>query len=72
MFCDRIIEDEAADIVFLQEVIPETLEYIQDKLPAYHCIPGSQVPYAFYPLITSTSTNILRCPRLLNVLCTVR
>ena len=28
----RILEDEKADIVFLQEVRPETLEYIKSKL----------------------------------------
>jgi len=41
----KIIEDEKADIVFLQEVIPETLEYIQTKLSGYECIRGVQGDY---------------------------
>lgn len=41
----KIIKEEGADIVFLQEVIPETLAYIQEKLSDYHCIPGSQEAY---------------------------
>ena len=34
----KIIEMEKADVVFLQEVIPETFSYIEDKLPGYHCV----------------------------------
>lgn len=41
----KIIEAEQADIVFLQEVIPETFSYIQSKLSGYECIAGSQGDY---------------------------
>jgi len=41
----KIIEMEKADIVFLQEVIPETFSYIEDKLPGYHCVAGGQDNY---------------------------
>jgi len=41
----KIIEDEKADIVFLQEVIPETLEYIKSKLSGFEVIRGIQGDY---------------------------
>eukprot|EP00088_Acartia_fossae_P000344 TRINITY_DN10134_c0_g1_i1.p1 TRINITY_DN10134_c0_g1~~TRINITY_DN10134_c0_g1_i1.p1 ORF type:complete len:349 (+),score=103.23 TRINITY_DN10134_c0_g1_i1:50-1096(+) len=41
----KIIEDEKADIVFLQEVIPETLDYIQSKLSGYECTRGVDGDY---------------------------
>jgi len=39
------IQLEAADIVFLQEVIAETFSYIEQKLPDYHCIAAAQDNY---------------------------
>jgi len=47
----KILEDEKADIVFLQEVIPETLEYIKSKLSGYECIPGTQGDYFVVTLL---------------------
>lgn len=41
----KILEQEAADIVFLQEVIPETFSYLESKLPGYQCVAGSQENY---------------------------
>jgi len=41
----KILEQEAADIVFLQEVIPETFSYIESKLPGYHCLAAKQDNY---------------------------
>jgi len=39
------IQLEAADIVFLQEVIPETFSYIEQKLQDYHCIAAAEDDY---------------------------
>jgi tyrosyl-DNA phosphodiesterase 2 len=36
----KIIEAQNPDIVFLQEVVPKTLDYIEDNLPQFKCIPG--------------------------------
>jgi tyrosyl-DNA phosphodiesterase 2 len=36
----KILELEAADIVFLQEVVPETFSYLESKLPGYQCLAG--------------------------------
>jgi hypothetical protein len=41
----KIFELAAYHIVFLQEVIPQTLLYFQNNLPAYRCISGSQEAY---------------------------
>lgn len=41
----KIIENEKPDIVFLQEVIPKTLDYLQENLPQYKFIPGCSVGY---------------------------
>ncbi|XP_067004499.1 tyrosyl-DNA phosphodiesterase 2 isoform X2 [Anabrus simplex] len=41
----QIIFQEKPDIVFLQEVIPETFSYISDKLPEYMCIAGNVEGY---------------------------
>ncbi|XP_023321755.1 tyrosyl-DNA phosphodiesterase 2-like [Eurytemora carolleeae] len=42
----KILELENADIVFLQEVIPETFSYIESKLSiGYECIPGNPGDY---------------------------
>lgn len=37
----KIILTEKPDVIFLQEVIPETLNYIKDKLPEYVCVAGN-------------------------------
>ena len=34
----KILEQEAADVVFLQEVIPETFSYLESKLPGYQVL----------------------------------
>jgi len=36
----KILELEGADIVFLQEVVPETLSYLEAKLPGYEVVCG--------------------------------
>ncbi|XP_049857278.1 tyrosyl-DNA phosphodiesterase 2-like isoform X1 [Schistocerca gregaria] len=41
----KTIQFEKPDIIFLQEVIPETLNYIKDKLPEYVCIAGNTEGY---------------------------
>jgi len=41
----NILEMERADIVFLQEVVPETFSYIESKLTGYECISGSAGDY---------------------------
>ncbi|KAK7874296.1 hypothetical protein R5R35_007776 [Gryllus longicercus] len=41
----KIIFQEQPDVVFLQEVIPETFRYISEKLPEYMCIQGNNVEY---------------------------
>merc|ERR1719222_1523384 len=41
----KILEQEAADIVFLQEVIPETFSYIESKMPNYVCLAAKQYNY---------------------------
>lgn len=39
------IEQHKPDIVFLQEVVPKTLEYFEDRLPQYKFIPGETEGY---------------------------
>jgi len=41
----KIIEAENPDIVFLQEVVPKTLEYLEENLPQFKVIPGDQERY---------------------------
>jgi len=41
----KTLQDEAVDIAFLQEVIPETFSYIESKLPNYECIAGKHEEY---------------------------
>merc|ERR1719376_2018952 len=41
----KILELEAADVVFLQEVIPETFSYIESKIPNYVCLAAKQHNY---------------------------
>merc|ERR1719376_307329 len=41
----KILEQEAADVVFLQEVIPETFSYIESKIPNYVCLAAKQHNY---------------------------
>ena len=40
-----IIENENPDVIFLQEVIPKTLDYLQEKLPQFKFIPGDDQGY---------------------------
>ena len=39
----KILEQEAADIVFLQEVIPETFSYLESKLPGYQVLHAARI-----------------------------
>ena len=39
------LQNVGADIVFLQEVIPETFSYIESKLPNYECVAAKQENY---------------------------
>jgi len=41
----KAIQDSATDIVFLQEVIPETFSYFESKLPNYECIAAKSENY---------------------------
>ena len=41
LFGDR----EKPDVVFFQELVPETFSYIEDKLPEYMCIAGNTDGY---------------------------
>ncbi|XP_046400304.1 tyrosyl-DNA phosphodiesterase 2-like isoform X1 [Ischnura elegans] len=36
----KILFEEKIDIVFLQELVPQTIEYIEDRLPEYQVISG--------------------------------
>jgi len=39
------LQEEAVDIAFLQEVIPETFAYLESKLPNYECIAAKHENY---------------------------
>lgn len=54
-FCFR----EQADVVFLQEVIPETAAYILQKLPHYHCSFGGEVGYFSGTLLKKSSISFV-------------
>ena len=41
----KTLQEEAVDIVFLQEVIPETFSYLESKLPNYECLAAKQENY---------------------------
>ena len=41
----KIIKEASADIVFLQEVVPQTFSYIQTQLSNYECIPAKDQGY---------------------------
>jgi len=41
----EIVQKVAADIVFLQEVVPETFSYMESKLPNYECFAAKQQDY---------------------------
>jgi len=41
----KTLQEEAVDIVFLQEVIPETFSYLESKLPNYECVAAKQDNY---------------------------
>ena len=45
------IEEIGADIVFLQEVIPETFSYLESKLTGYECFAAKQENYFVATLI---------------------
>jgi len=48
----NIINSESANVVHLQEVVPETFVYIKDLLPAYKCIPGNNPIASDYFTVT--------------------
>jgi len=41
----KTLQNEAVDIVFLQEVIPETFSYLKSNLPDYECLAAKQDNY---------------------------
>ena len=41
----KTLQEKAVDIVFLQEVIPETFSYLESKLPNYDCFAAKQENY---------------------------
>ena len=53
------IEEDRADVVFLQEVIPITLEYLERKLPNYEFIAESQDTEYFTATLLRRGTVIL-------------
>lgn len=53
----RTIKAEDADVVFLQEVIPKTLEEILKRLPEYKCIPGNNVEYFIVTLLKKNTVS---------------
>lgn len=38
----KILQSQNPDIVFLQEVIPKTLDYLENNLPQFKFIPGDR------------------------------
>lgn len=80
--CDTIIKEDP-HIVFLQEVVPDMEEILEDKLPTYHLIPAGDEGYFTVMLLKTGSvqveeTKILPFPstmmmrNLLAVKCTVK
>ncbi|XP_067120339.1 tyrosyl-DNA phosphodiesterase 2-like [Centruroides vittatus] len=55
----KIIKCEDADIVFLQEVIPKTLDEIVKHLPEYKCIPGNNVEYFTVTLLKKNTVSYI-------------
>ncbi|XP_042866505.1 tyrosyl-DNA phosphodiesterase 2-like isoform X2 [Penaeus japonicus] len=51
----KIIESEKADIVFLQELIPETYSYLEDLLPQFVFIAGGSREYFTATLLRRTT-----------------
>lgn len=51
-----IIFENSPDVVFLQEVVPETFSYIENKLPEYQCIPGGHGEYFTATLLRRFTT----------------
>ena len=47
----KTIKESSADIVFLQEVIPETFSYLESKLTGYECIAAKQENYFVATLV---------------------
>lgn len=52
--CKRI-KNEQADLVFLQEIIPETAEYVLRHLPDYQCIFGNEMGYFIGTLLKKST-----------------
>lgn len=53
------IEVEQADIVFLQEVVPESAEYFLTHLPSYHCTFGNEDGYFVGTLLKKSSITFI-------------
>nr|CAD7569763.1 unnamed protein product [Timema californicum] len=47
----KIVATECPDIVFFQEMIPETFSYVEEKLPEYMCIAGNVEGYFIATLL---------------------
>ena len=41
----KIIQSHNPDVVFLQEVVPKTLDYLENSLPQFKFIPGDREGY---------------------------
>ncbi|GIY05976.1 tyrosyl-DNA phosphodiesterase 2 [Caerostris extrusa] len=53
----KAVLDEQADIAFLQEVVPESAQYILQNLPNYHCLFGNEVGYFVGTLLKKSTVN---------------
>ncbi|KAK7086708.1 Tyrosyl-DNA phosphodiesterase 2 [Halocaridina rubra] len=51
----KILEEEKADIVYLQELVPQTYKYLEDHLPQFHFIVGSIDNYFTATLLRRTT-----------------
>lgn len=80
--CDTINKEDP-DVVFLQEVVPDSAEIIQEKCPLYHMIPGNDEGYFVAVMLKTGSTqveetkilpfpNTVMMRNLLTVKCTVK
>ncbi|KAG8187623.1 hypothetical protein JTE90_027033 [Oedothorax gibbosus] len=54
--CKTIISEQA-DIVFVQEVVPESAEYFLKHLNDYHCLFGNEIGYFVATLLKKSTIN---------------
>lgn len=58
IFCFlSVVGSEKADIVFLQEVVPDTLSYLQDLLPQFVFVVGDTSQYFTATLLRRTTVH---------------